>query len=56
MARRSKSKTKGVSGTVFVGFLISGMSAGMLMNRPDIGALLGLGSGFVASALVRIKL
>ena len=43
----------GVSGLVFVGFLILGLAIGFLIGNVVAGLLGGLGVGFIAMAIAR---
>jgi len=53
--RKIKSKKDETAGYVFVGFLFIGMAAGAIYGRWDIGPLAGLGMGFIASAIVKMR-
>ncbi|MCE4599563.1 MAG: hypothetical protein F7C81_05140 [Desulfurococcales archaeon] len=47
--------SRGVEGLVFVGFMFIGMGIGMLLDRVAVGTLIGMGIGFIAMAILRIK-
>jgi len=49
-------KVKDLAGLAFVGFLFIGLATGAATGRYDIGALAGLGLGFLASLAVKLKL
>jgi hypothetical protein len=53
--RWKKSKKDDEAGMVFVGFLFLGMAIGAIYGRWDIGPFLGLGMGFIAMAIVKMK-
>ena len=42
-------------GVAFVGFLLLGIAVGMLFNQVAVGAIAGLGLGFIAMALLAKK-
>ncbi len=46
-------KRKGISGLLFVGFLMIGFTIGFLMGNIVVGLFGGLGVGFVAMAIAR---
>lgn len=46
-------KKKGISGLLFVGFLMIGFTIGFLMGNIVVGLFGGLGVGFVAMAIAR---
>lgn len=46
-------KKKGISGLLFVGFLMIGLTTGFLLGNIVVGLFGGLGVGFVAMALAR---
>ncbi len=45
----------GFSGQVFVGCMFIGIGLGLAFRRPDVGALLGLGIGFMLMSVLRLK-
>jgi hypothetical protein len=53
--RWKRNKKDDMAGYVFVGFLFIGMAVGAIYGRWDIGPFLGLGMGFIASAIVKMK-
>ena len=57
MAERFKKKGKSndTEGLAFVGFLFIGMALGALFGRWDVGPFAGLGMGFIAMLVVRMK-
>lgn len=46
---------KNFSGLLFVGFMFIGGGLGLLFGRPEVGGAVGMGTGFLAMALFRIK-
>jgi len=50
-----KNKGKELAGTAFVGFFFLGLAAGAAYGRWDIGALVGLGLGFLSSVYMKMK-
>lgn len=42
---------KTVANYLFVGFILLGTAAGMFLRKPAIGAVLGVGLGFIVKAL-----
>ena len=46
-------RKKGISGLLFVGFLMLGLTTGFLLGNVVIGLFGGLGVGFVAMAIAR---
>ncbi len=42
-------------GLAFVAFLLIGLGVGQYFGRPDAGVLVGLGLGFLAMLIVKIK-
>ena len=49
------SKSKGISGLVFVGCLMIGLAVGFVTGNIVAGLFGGLGVGFIAMAIVRYK-
>ena len=49
----NKSKSDTVGGLVFVGPLMIGIGLGIYYNQTAVGALVGLGSGFILFGLVK---
>ncbi len=46
---------KSFSGLIFVGCMFIGGGLGLLFGRPEVGGAVGMGIGFLAMALFRIK-
>ncbi len=59
MAKKNKGVKKSVakgedsSGIFVPGGLLLGLGIGLAYGRPDVGALVGLGSGFILMAIIR---
>jgi hypothetical protein len=51
----TKSRQSDLAGLVFVAALFIGLAGGLAFGRPDVGVLLGLGVGFAAMALVKLR-
>jgi len=51
--RKEKSKSDIVGGYVFVGPLMIGIGIGIYFNQTAVGALVGLGTGFILFGLVK---
>jgi hypothetical protein len=50
-----KDRKKDMEGYAFVGCLLICLALGMLYGRPDVGALGGVGTGFLAMLIVSMK-
>ena len=48
-------KGKGSSGVIFVGCLLGGMGIGFMTGNIPAGLFIGMGVGFIAMAIVRLK-
>jgi hypothetical protein len=44
-----------LAGIAFVGFLMLGIAGGLLTGRVDVGVMAGLGLGFLAMVVVKMK-
>jgi len=44
-----------IAGTVFIGCMFIGMGIGMYLDKMTVGIMIGMGVGFIASAIVRAK-
>ena len=51
--KESKSKSDTVGGFVFIGPLLIGIGLGIYYNQTAVGALVGLGAGFMLYGLVK---
>ena len=52
--KKSKSKSDTAGGFVFVGALMIGIGLGIFYGNPAVGALVGLGVGFILFGLVKV--
>ena len=52
--KKSKSKSDNVGGLFFVGSLMVGIGLGIYYNQTAVGALIGLGVGFILFGLVKL--
>jgi len=52
METQSKNK---IAGTIFIGCMFIGMGIGMYFDKMTVGIMVGMGVGFIASAIVRAK-
>jgi hypothetical protein len=48
-----KDNSNEVSGIAFVGSILVGIGLGMLYGRTGVGALLGIGAGFILMATIK---
>jgi len=48
-----KKETNKISGIIFIGCMFIGIGVGNYMNNTGVGTLIGLGVGFLASAIYR---
>jgi uncharacterized membrane protein len=44
-----------VSGVIFVGCMFLGMGIGMIFKQTGIGMFIGMGVGFLASGILKLK-
>ena len=58
MANETKEtkKRKGFTGLVFVGCMFLGAGIGMALGHTNVGGCIGMGVGFLAMAILRLKL
>ncbi len=52
-SEKQEPKRKGISGVVFVGFLLIGLAVGLLTGSVAASLIGGLGVGFVAMGITR---
>lgn len=55
METRNQNKKRAI-GAVFIGCMFMGMGVGMYFNKMTEGILVGMGIGFIASAIVKAKI
>lgn len=53
---KNKSKSDSVGGLFFVGSLMVGIGLGIFYNNVAVGALVGLGVGFILFGLIKLFL
>ena len=53
--KRFRKKSDETAGLAFVAFLLIGLGIGQYFGRPDAGVLVGLGCGFLAMLIVKLK-
>ncbi|ESU26258.1 hypothetical protein FLJC2902T_27380 [Flavobacterium limnosediminis JC2902] len=55
METQNQNKNK-VAGAIFIGCMFLGMGLGMYFDKMTMGIMVGMGVGFIASAIARAKL
>jgi hypothetical protein len=53
--KAERPRGKGSSGLIFVGCLLGGMGIGFVTGNVPAGLFIGMGIGFIAMAIVRLK-
>ena len=52
MENQQKDNNK-IAGTIFIGCMFIGIAGGMLMDKTGVVTLIGMGVGFIASAMYK---
>lgn len=55
MENQEKNDKNKIAGIIFIGFMFIGIGVGKYLGNTSVGTLLGLGVGFLASAIYRSK-
>lgn len=55
METQNQNKNK-IAGAIFVGCMFIGMGVGMYFDKMTVGVLVGMGVGFLSSAIAKAKL
>jgi len=50
-----KNDTNKIAGIIFIGLMFIGIGVGIYLGNTSVGTLIGLGVGFLASAIYRSK-
>lgn len=50
-----KNETNKISGIIFIGIMFIGIGIGKYIDNTTVGTLIGMGVGFLASAIYRSK-
>ena len=55
MENQEKNDKNKIAGIILIGFMFIGIGIGMYIEKTSIGTLVGLGVGFLTSAIYRSK-
>jgi hypothetical protein len=55
MEIQNQNKNK-IAGTIFIGCMFIGIGIGMYFDKMTVGVMVGMGVGFIASAIAKAKL
>jgi len=55
MENQEKNNNNKIAGIIFIGIMFIGIGIGKVMGNTSVGTLIGLGVGFLASAIYRSK-
>jgi len=53
--KSNNSNNKKIAGLIFIGFMFVGIGIGIYVGNTTVGTLVGMGVGFLASAIYRSK-
>lgn len=56
MSKEDTKRNNSAIGSIFVGCIIVGTAIGFMMNNIAVGAMLGVGGGFIVAAILRLAL
>jgi len=52
---QNQENTNKIAGIIFVGFMFIGIGAGMAFDKTGVGTMVGMGLGFIVSAMYRAE-
>ncbi len=55
MENQEKKDTNKIAGIIFIGIMFIGIGVGKYIDNTTVGTLIGMGVGFLASAIYRSK-